>query len=73
MHMAAYTYANEMLMRLNRFFDENLSFIFVKLRSRFSFALRKSFLAKIIIYSDNLYIITIYWVSRMDLIHMLGD
>jgi len=36
MHMDARTYANEMLMRLDRFLDENLSLIiFVKLRSRF--------------------------------------
>jgi len=36
MHMAVRAYANEMLMRLNRFLDESLSLIiFVKLRSRF--------------------------------------
>jgi len=36
MHMAARAYANEMLMRLDRSLDENLSLIiFIKLRSRF--------------------------------------
>ena len=36
MHMAARAHANEMLMRLDRSLDKNLSFIiFVKLRSRF--------------------------------------
>jgi len=36
MHMDARAYVNEMLMRLDRFLDENLSLIiFVKLRSRF--------------------------------------
>jgi len=36
MHMAARAYAHEMLMRLDRSLDENLSLInFVKLRSRF--------------------------------------
>jgi len=36
MHIAACAYANEMLMRLGRSLDENLSLIiFVKLRSRF--------------------------------------
>jgi len=35
MHMDARTYANEMLMRLDRLLDENLRLIiFVKLRSR---------------------------------------
>jgi len=37
MHTAARAYANEMLMRLDRFLDEKLSLIiFVKLCSRFS-------------------------------------
>jgi len=36
MHMAAHTYTNEMLMRLGRSLDENLSsIIFIKLRSCF--------------------------------------
>ena len=36
MHMAVHAYANEMLMRLDRFLDENLSLIiFLKLRIRF--------------------------------------
>jgi len=36
MHMAARAYVNEMLMRLDRSLDENLSLIiFVKLRSGF--------------------------------------
>jgi len=36
MHIAASAYANEMLMRLDRSLDENLSLIiFIKLRSRF--------------------------------------
>ena len=36
MHMAVREYANEMLMRLDRSLDENLSLIiFVKLRNRF--------------------------------------
>ena len=36
MHMAARAYANEMLMKLARFLDENLSLIiFLKKRSRF--------------------------------------
>jgi len=44
MHMDARAYANEMLMRLDRSLDENLSLIiFVKLRSRFECALKKSF------------------------------
>ena len=39
-HMGRRSYANEMLIRLDRFLDEN----FVKLRSRFECALKKSFL-----------------------------
>jgi len=36
MHMVASTYANEMLMRLDRFLENKISLIiFVKLRSRF--------------------------------------
>jgi len=47
MHIAARAYANEMLLRLDRFLNENLSLImFVKLRSYFLYALKKSFLGK---------------------------
>ena len=45
MDRAARAYANEMLMRLDRLLDENLSsIIFLKLRFRFKCALMKSFL-----------------------------
>jgi len=70
MHMGMRAYANEMLMRLDRFLDENLSLIiFLKLRSHFYCFLKKSFL----VCSDKIYIKTIYLVNRTDIIHMLHD
>ena len=57
--MAARAYANEMLMRLGRSLDENLSYIFfVKLSRRFLSVLKKSFLVELI--SFTCYVIKLF-------------
>ena len=69
MHMVARAYANEMLMRLGRSLEQKFEFDYFRITTQPFLMCFKETIFRLKLYN----IVTIYLVSRTDLIHMLRD